>query len=97
MNPHFRHVNAYLLFKNAFDKLYEHIWKEYDDYREYQNEMKNIINELIKRFPRCEKLIKLFMNNELGAYDQYDFSWRIPKSELMNGQYKQLFDYINEL
>ena len=94
LNPYLRHINSYRIFNDLFGNMLESIDFHFDE--DFDSKIQDIKHKLIISFPACEKLITEMMKCE--ELDEYDFEmWFIPKDEMMNGQYENLFNELNDI
>lgn len=81
LNPRKRYVNSFYVFEKSFDYII-------DDRDE--DEFEPLKTELINKYPKCEQLI---LNQFAwdGDGDERDPKWLIPKDEILDEQYEQLY------
>ena len=95
LNPKLRLVNSRRVFNKPFDELLDYIGSAYDsnDFDEKYNE---VLQMLIHKFPKCEKVIRIQMELE-DILDERDDIQFIPMNEIIDEEYRKLYEYVQSL
>lgn len=97
LNPKLRLVNSWFVFNKPFDEMLdylEHVYDTTDD--EFDEKCNEILQILVHKFPKCEKVIRIQMQLE-DIPDEKDDIQFIPKNEISNDEYSKLYTYVQTL
>ena len=97
LNPKLRLVNSWYVFNAPFDELLDYLEHNYDATDdEFDEKYNEILQMLIRKFPKCEKVIRIQMKLE-DIPDEQDEIQFIPKDEINDEEYSKLYTYIQTL
>lgn len=95
LNPKFRLINSWYVFNKPFDELLDYLDHNYED-EKFDEKYNESMSVLIQLFPKCEKIILLQMKLE-DIPDSNDEVWLIPRNEINNEEYENLYSYVQTL
>ena len=95
LNPKLRLVNSWYVFNAPFDELLDYLDNNYDG-NEFDEKYNEILQMLVHKFPKCEKLIRIQMKLEDIPDEQDDIHF-IPRDEIIDDEYSKLYAYVQTL
>lgn len=97
LNPKLRLVNSWYVFNKPFDELLDYLEHNYDTIEnEFDEKYNEILDTLVHKFPKCEKVIRIQMKLKDIPDEQDDIQF-IPMDEINDEEYSKLYECVQTL